>query len=102
MRRTLFQNAAQTMLLDCSRHETFVITMGTSVHTLLLENISPGMLYVFVLRQDHRGSHKMNWGGIATNGVPLDPTPNSTTVQTFIGDNPGILEANTAGAWSEP
>ena len=102
MRRTLFQPAAQTMLLDCSLHETFVIDMRSSVRTLMLKKASPGMLYVFVLRQDAKGGHAMNWGDGATNGVPLDPRPHSHTVQTFIGNSDGTLEAIVAGTWSAP
>ena len=100
MRRALFQNAAQTMLLDGSQAETFVITLRTSIDNLLLKKISPGMIYAFVLRQDQKGAHTMNWGDSARNGVPLDPRPNSITVQCFIGMKDGHLQANLPGTWN--
>lgn len=89
------------MLLDGSQAQTFVILFGTSVDALMLKKISPGMLYVFVLKQDQRGSHTMNWGASALNAVPLDPRPNSTTVQSFIGMMDGTLQSNIPGTWSE-
>jgi hypothetical protein len=100
MRRALFQTAANTMLLDCSLYQTFVITLGVSVQTLELKKVSPGMLYAFVVRQDSKGSHSLNWGMSARNGTGCDPRPNSTTVQTFIGMAGGYMQANLPGTWT--
>ena len=89
------------MLLDGSLYQTFIITFGTSVKQLILKKFSPGMLYVFVMKQDQKGSHTMNWGNSASNAVPLDPRPLSTTVQSFIGMSDGTLYSNVPGTWSE-
>lgn len=100
MRRALFQTAAQTMLLDGRQYETFVILFGTSVDQLILKNFSPGMLYVFVMKQDQRGSHTMNWGTSTRNALPLNPTPQSTTIQCFICISDGTLQSNVPGTWT--
>lgn len=89
--------AEQTMLLDCSRYQTFVIDFATSVQTLRTQNVSPGQLYVFVLVQGTSGKHKLNWGDRLRNAIPLDPSPDAITVQTFIGMTGGILQAVPPG-----
>lgn len=99
-RRTLYQSAAQTMLLDCSLYQTFVIILRTSVNALLLKKVSPGQLYCFVLIQDNKGRHTLKWGASALNAVLLDPLPASITVQCFIGTAGGVLRSITAGTWT--
>jgi hypothetical protein len=99
-RRTLSQSAAQTMLIDASAQETFVLLFRTSVQSLRIEKVSPGQLYVFVLQQDSKGNHRLNWGAGALNGMSLNPTPNSVTVQCFVGTPEGILRSITPGTWT--
>jgi hypothetical protein len=99
-RRTLRQSVTQTMLLDASAQETFILRFRTSVQSLLVQKVSPGRLYVFVLQQDSKGEHRLNWGATALNGTLINPAPNGVTVQCFIGTHEGILRANTPGVWS--
>jgi hypothetical protein len=100
-RRTLRAYAAQSLLLDASAQETFILRFRTSVESLRIKNISPGQLYCFVLKQDQKGKHRLNWGNTALNGMLLDPRPNSVTVQCFIGMSGQFLLAVPPGQWIE-
>jgi hypothetical protein len=101
MRKVLIQNAAHTMLLDASRYQTFVIRCATSIVTMQVMNVSPGMLYCFVMQQDANGNHTVNWDANMQNAMSVDPEPNSTTVQTFIGTKGDILTTNVPGTWTQ-
>jgi hypothetical protein len=101
MRRTVNFDAAQTLLIDALQGENFAVRMGTSIEQLLIKNVSPGQLYVFILTQDETGGRTVTWGTQALNGSPPDPAPQSITVQSFIGTAQGSLEANLAATWSE-
>jgi hypothetical protein len=101
MRRTIRQIAAQTMLLDGSQQETFVVDFKTSVLNLAMKKISPGQLYVLVMKQDANGNHTLTWGSAFRNAMMLDPAPNSVTVQCFIGMTGGSLLAVPPGTWTE-
>jgi hypothetical protein len=98
-RRILKQSAAQAMLLDASLQETFVIRFQTSVQSLRVEKVSPGLLYVFALLQDSAGGHSLNWGDDVQNAAGLNPAPNSLTVQCFIGTSDGVLQAIAPGTY---
>lgn len=97
MRRLVAIDAAQSVLIDALQGETFAVSMGTSIKHLRVKNASPGQLYVFLLTQDQRGGHTVTWGSDIRNGAVLNPHPNSITVQSFIADTGGILEANIPG-----
>jgi hypothetical protein len=101
-RRLIQQSAAQTVIFDGLQGETFVISMGTSVSTLRVKNVTPGRLYVFLLKQNQAGGHSIAWGDSIRNGVSADPRPNAVTAQSFIADTGGILKANLPGTWSAP
>lgn len=98
MRRLLFQPAAQSMMIDALLGETFLISMGTSIEKISVKNVTPGMLYVFILKQNNAGSHSIQWGDKIRNAVSADPRPFAVTVQCFIADTGGILESNIPGA----
>jgi hypothetical protein len=89
---------AQTLLLDCSRFQTFALRLQTNVQTLWLTNIIPGMLYVFLLIQDEKGGHTFNWGGSAR-FPPVDTRRHSVTVATFVG-TAGFLQWVTPATWN--
>jgi len=93
MRRLIQAAAAQSMVLDALQGETFVIALGASVQ-------SPGMLYVFLLKQNFSGGNSVAWGADIRNGTAADPRPFAVTVQSFIADTGGILKANLPGTWS--
>jgi hypothetical protein len=88
------------MLIDASAQETFVLLFRTSVQSLRIEKVSPGQLYVFVLQQDSKGNHRLNWGTGALNGMSLNPAPNSVTVQCFVGGTDDEMKAITPGTWT--
>jgi hypothetical protein len=94
------QPAEQTVLLDASQYETFVIDFAASIQNLRIKNISPGQLYVFVLRQDADGGHGIAWGNSCHNGAMLDQAPRAVTVQSFIGTTGGILYAIPPATWN--
>jgi hypothetical protein len=97
-RKTSRVNAAQSMLLDCAQYQTFIINLGTSVQTLRTKDVSPGQLYVFVAVQDSVGYRELNWGDRIRNGIQVDQSPNSITVQSYVGITGGILQAVPPGA----
>jgi len=88
------------MVFDALQGETFVIALGTSVQTLRVKNLTPGMLYVFLLKQNNTGGHRVAWGANIRNGVGADPRPFAVTAQSFIADTGGILKANLPGTWN--
>lgn len=79
------------MLLDASKYQTFVIDFRSSVSMLTIKNIWPGMLYVFILRQDSQGGHTLTWADNFENATQIDTTPKAVTVQMFIAAQAGIL-----------
>lgn len=99
MRRMLREDSAQTMLVDCSQNETFVIDLGTNVDLLRANNVSPGKLYVFVLVQDDAGNHEVIWDSRIRNSVAIDQEADAITVQCFVGIPGGMLQAVPPGTW---
>jgi hypothetical protein len=102
MRRLIYESAAQSLIFDALKGETFVIGMGTSVQKLRVKNAAPGQLYDFILKQNQAGGHRLIWGQNIRNGGMPDPRPYAVTVQSFIADTGGILDANIPGTWSSP
>lgn len=96
-RNVLRATAAQTMLFDCSRYQTFVVRLITGIQNMWFTNIVPGMLYVFVFKQDHHGHHSVNWGNLAR-PQPVDAQPESITVATFVG-TVGYLQWVAPTSW---
>ena len=90
------------MSLDARKGETFVITLKTSVLSLRVRNAMPGMLYVFLFKQNSIGGKTVAWGADIRNGTGIDPRPLAITVQSFIADTGGILKANLPGTWNQP
>lgn len=71
-----------------------VVASGVTV-----KNVSPGQLYTFIFVQDAVGGHIFAWPAQVDNGALVDPQPNTTTVQNYIGNTGGILQSNAPGAW---
>lgn len=90
------------MVIDALLGETFVIGMATSIQKIRVKNVTPGMLYVFILKQDNSGGASIQWGSSIRNGTGADPRPFAVTVQSFVGDTGGILKANIPGTWGAP
>lgn len=97
MRRLVQIDAAQSVLIDALKGETFLISFSTSIEYLRIKNASPGQLYVFILKQNAAGKHRIAWGGQVLNATAIDPQPNSVTVQKCVGQPGGILQATIPG-----
>jgi hypothetical protein len=102
MRRLRQLAAAQTIVLNGILAETFVLSMETSVSQVRVRNLTPGQLYIVILKQNNTGGHTIAWGTSARNAVPTDPRPFAVTVQSFIADTGGILRGNLPGTWGQP
>ena len=88
------------MLLDAYFAETFVIGLRNSVSSLSVKNVTPGRLYVFIVKQDSVGNHRINWGTQIINVSAIDNLPEAVSVFCFIGVTGGLLMANAPGAWA--
>lgn len=99
-RRLQFASSSQAMLLDAYYAETFVIWLRGNVTSIQLKNVTPGRLYVFIVKTDSRGGHTISWGSQIQNGTAINSIPNSVTVLCFIGVTGGLLMANAPGTWA--
>jgi hypothetical protein len=79
-----------------------VYMLGSVQQTARVRNIAPGVLYTFIFIQDAEGGFTFDWPPQCTNGTAIDPAPNSTTVQNFIGYTGGLLKANIPGTGGAP
>jgi hypothetical protein len=100
MRPPVTIDAAQTTTINAIESEMFIINLLTSISTLRIKNVTPGLLYVFVLKQNSAGGNTVNWGSGVLNATAPNPRPHSTTVQTLVGNSDGTLWANLPGTWS--
>jgi hypothetical protein len=91
-----FQNLASsgTLLFDGLKAVCWFVTMNTDISSPRIINIAPGQLYTFVFAQSATGGHVMNWPANCINAAPIDPAPNSITVQNFVGNTGGLLYTN--------
>lgn len=102
MRRNQQLIAPPLLILDGLAAETFDISFGaTSIASLTMKNVLPGQMYVCLFHQDAQGGRTVQWGPGITNAGLIDPTPNTVTVQTFIGTRNQILQAVTPATWNE-
>jgi len=99
-----FQNLNSTgsMVFDGLAAVCWFIHMSTTVAHPRVINISPGQLYTFIFTQDGVGNHPMMWPDNCVNAAPIDPAPNSLTVQNFIADQGGFLIANVPPSGVQP
>lgn len=91
-----FKNIESSSLLtfDGLQAVCFFVHMTSNITSPRIMNISPGELYTFVFTQDAVGGRFINWPANTFNAPPIDPAPNSITVQNFIGNTGGIVYAN--------
>jgi hypothetical protein len=101
MRRTLELESANVMTFDGLYAECWIIDMYSNVTTVNLKNMTPGVLYSFLIRQDEIGGNSFAWPTRCHNAMQVDTTPNSVTVQNFIGGIDRQLYANMTGTWFE-
>jgi hypothetical protein len=81
------------------------ITLDHDVNGAYLIDIVPGNLYTFIIIQDAVGGHEFEFptgpAPMGTRNVAeVNPEPNSTTIQTFVADENGLLWAIGPGMWS--
>jgi hypothetical protein len=82
------------LLFDGLKAVCWFVHMDSNITSPRITNISPGELYTFVFTQSATGGYVMNWPVNCINAAPIDPAPNSTTIQSFIGDTGAMLYAN--------
>jgi hypothetical protein len=99
MRRPIIIDAAQTTTIDGVQSEMFVLNLDTSISTLRIRNLTPGLLYCFIVKQNYAGGHTVAWGDNVCNASAVDPRPNATTIQNFVANSDGKLYANTPPTW---
>jgi hypothetical protein len=63
---------------------TFRITLTGDVTSSTAPDTVQGNLYTFIIQQDDAGSHAFTWPTNFINASPINPQPNSLTVQTFV------------------
>jgi hypothetical protein len=93
-----FKNLESSTLLtfDGLQAVAWFVNMTSNITSPRITNVSPGEFYTFVFSQDGKGHHFINWPSNAMNAAPIDPRPNSTTIQHFIGSTGDLLYANIA------
>lgn len=91
--------AAPGMEFDCSASLSYQTTLTEDVTAPVFSNAASGQLYTFIILQDGTGGWKFIWPANVRNAASVDPAPNSTTIQTFIGDDFGNLSAISAGTY---
>jgi len=87
------------LLVNAYDGNVFRIVLSVSVNDVRMRNVSPGLLYTFIIRQT--GSpNTFQWPATVRGGMMICRRPHSTSVQTFIGRTGGDLLAITAGTWT--
>jgi hypothetical protein len=89
------------LVFDGNQAVCFIMTLMNNVSGGRTKNIASGVLYTFVIYQNPEISYSFAWPDTCLNAIPVDQTPDSTTVQNFIGLTGGRLEAVPPGAWTE-
>ena len=87
------------IVFDGNKALCFIVSLHSSVTGARVKNIAPGARYTFIFHQDAAGQNTFAWPSQCVNGMLVDPAPNSTTVQNFIGTTGGNLLADIPGTW---
>jgi hypothetical protein len=91
-----YYDSAIPLVFDCSAALCFIVIMRNTVSQSRIKNVAPGARYTFVFRQ--KGNYAFTWPDVCHNASPVCEEPNSTTVQTFVGNTGGYLEAVAVAA----
>lgn len=86
-------------VFDGTYYTAFQITLPGDVTLATFQNMIPGNLYTFIIIQDGAGAHQFGWPANANNATAIDQSPYSTTTQTFVAIEGGVLYAIGAGTW---
>jgi len=85
--------------IDAYDGNVFRIVLNASIVDVRMRNVSPGLLYTFIIRQTAT-SHTFQWPATVRGGMTICRRPHSTSVQTFIGRPGGDLLAIMPGTWT--
>jgi hypothetical protein len=93
-------DSALPILFNANTTLCFIVNLHSSVTEASIRNIIPGGLYTFIFHQDATGQHTFTWPSQCVNAIPVNPSPDSTTIQNFIGqEGGGSMAANLPGTW---
>lgn len=99
-RRLILQTSAQSMVFDAYYGETFAIELRGSVSSIKVKNVTPGRLYVFIVKTNAPGGYTIHWGAQIRNASKVDGTALSASIFCFIGLTDGTLMAVAPGTWT--
>jgi hypothetical protein len=97
--KTIHTNAVP-LVFDGNLALCFLVEVVSATRDAIVKNIAPGAIYTFVFHQDAKG-HPFTWPASCLNASPVDTTPGATTVQNFVGNADGNLQANLPATWRE-
>ena len=78
---------SSTPVFDASQGSGFEMTLSAAVTASTLENVSPGQIITFVLKQDGTGSHTFAWPSNVKGAGDIIADANSASVQAFYVDS---------------
>jgi hypothetical protein len=82
-----------------SGYTAFKTVLPGPVTAPVFQNMVPGNLYTFIIGMDGTGGWAFVWPANVHNAALVNPSPNGTTVQTFVANEDGSLWAIGPGAW---
>lgn len=96
-RQVQYFDSAIPLVFDCAQAQFFIVMLRTTVTRARVKNIVPGVLYSFMFLQ--KGGYSFTWPDACRNGGAIDPKPESTTIEHFLGNSNGYMDANVGGTW---
>jgi hypothetical protein len=98
---------ADDAFFDGSQYTAWKITLTQNVTGAYFGGLVSGNIYTFIIVQDSVGNHIFQWPSGPTpynlhNPTQVCPTANSTTVQSFVADDKGVLWPIGPGTWYTP
>lgn len=94
-------DSSDPVIFDGNVAVCFIVLMNSYVNNAKVRNIAPGVLYTMIFQQDADGNHEFVWPGSCLNAAAIDTKPGAFTVQNFIGNTGGSLQANLPGTRRE-
>ena len=88
------------LVFDGNAGTTFELWLSASVTATSLKNLSPGILYTFIIRQVGTGKHRFTWPANCYGGMTIDPKAGSVSTQTFVCKPGAGLFAIMPGGWA--
>jgi hypothetical protein len=79
-------------------YTAFRTTLTGDVTSSTAPDTVQGNLYTFIIQQDAVGGHAFTWPTNLVNATPINPNPNSRTVQTFVMATSNLYPISS-GTW---